>query len=319
MSRDANGSYSRVNPPGASGYQPLTVIKATEVNSEINDLGQEITNSIDKGGRTTPTANLPMGGFKHTGAGQGSASGDYVEYLQWTNARLDGWVSVSDSWTYASADSPVFVITVPTGAASKYAVGYRIKLTQTTVKYFIIVAVTDTTLTVYGGTDYTLANAAISSISVSNVKCPLGFPVDPSKWTVRLSDTSTRTQSTPVQNTYYNLGSLSLSMPIGCWVVKVQLCPYLVSTVAQVAADMEFGLSTSTSSFSDTDFKGYNYQGGASSTQTQIYNFYRSKTVSVASKTTNYLIARTTLTNSASINFLGATSPSIVEFLCAYL
>jgi len=71
----------------------------------------------------------------------------------------DGWNSADETWAYASATT----ITVPAGAAAKYSVGDKIKLTQTTVKYFTVTAVADTVLTVTGGTDYTVANAAITA------------------------------------------------------------------------------------------------------------------------------------------------------------
>lgn len=85
---------------------------------------------------------------------------------------VDGWVSASESWVFASATT----ITVPTDATTKYRVGDKIKLTQTTVKYFFIVGVTSTVLTITGGTDYTLANAAISANYYSHDESPLGFP-----------------------------------------------------------------------------------------------------------------------------------------------
>lgn len=84
----------------------------------------------------------------------------------------DGWNTVSDSWSYASATT----ITVPSGAASLYKKGDKIKFTQTTVKYFYVVSVADTVLTVTGGSDYSVANAAISSIYVSHQASPIGFP-----------------------------------------------------------------------------------------------------------------------------------------------
>lgn len=84
----------------------------------------------------------------------------------------DGWTATSDSWTYASATT----ITIPAGGASLYQIGDRIKLTQTTVKYFYVTAVADTLLTITGGSDYTLVNAAISAISYSHIVNPLGFP-----------------------------------------------------------------------------------------------------------------------------------------------
>lgn len=85
---------------------------------------------------------------------------------------VDGWILANETWTYASATT----ITVPSGAASKYAVGDRIKLTQTTVKYFVVTGIADTVLTVTGGTDYTVANAAISDNYYSHAETPVGFP-----------------------------------------------------------------------------------------------------------------------------------------------
>jgi hypothetical protein len=84
----------------------------------------------------------------------------------------DCWQLVTDSWAYASAST----ITVPSGAAALYKKGDKIRLTQTTVKYFYVIGVADTVLTVTGGSDYTVANAAISAISVSHSSNPVGFP-----------------------------------------------------------------------------------------------------------------------------------------------
>ncbi len=85
---------------------------------------------------------------------------------------LDGWIDANETWTYLLSN----LITVPTGAASKYNIGDKIKLTQTTVKYFVIIGVADTILTVTGGTSYTLANAAITGNYYSHADQPLGFP-----------------------------------------------------------------------------------------------------------------------------------------------
>ena len=86
--------------------------------------------------------------------------------------RGDGWISANETWTYASAST----ITVPSGAAAKYAKGDKIKLTQTTVKYFYIVGVADTVLTVTGGDTYTVANEAITLNYYSHASSPIGFP-----------------------------------------------------------------------------------------------------------------------------------------------
>lgn len=83
-----------------------------------------------------------------------------------------GWTTAPGTWTYASPTT----ITVPSGAASIYQKGDRIKLTQTTAKYFAIVDVADTLLTVTGGSDYSVANAAITSPYYSHQANPLGYP-----------------------------------------------------------------------------------------------------------------------------------------------
>lgn len=86
--------------------------------------------------------------------------------------NYDGWIDANETWTYASAST----ITIPAGGAAKYAVGDRIKWTQTTVKYGVIVTVADTLLTIAVNTDYVVANAAITLNYYSHEASPIGYP-----------------------------------------------------------------------------------------------------------------------------------------------
>jgi hypothetical protein len=101
---------------------------------------------------------------------------DASKYFTFLRDRIislnTGWIPADQSWAYASANT----ITVPSGATAIYSVGDKIKITQTTVKYFYVTAVADTTLTVTGGTDYTVANDAITSPYYSKATSPVGFP-----------------------------------------------------------------------------------------------------------------------------------------------
>ena len=76
-----------------------------------------------------------------------------------------GWLEIPDgSWSYASATT----IMVPSGAASIYAAGDQVRLKQGgAYKYFYVIAIADTTLTVTGGSDYSVANAAITDAAFS--------------------------------------------------------------------------------------------------------------------------------------------------------
>jgi hypothetical protein len=86
----------------------------------------------------------------------------------------DGWIPVYDTWTYASATT----INVPTNATLLYQKGWGIRFKQGgAYKYAYIVTVAATLLTVTGGSDYTVANAAITDIAVCpNPGSAFGFP-----------------------------------------------------------------------------------------------------------------------------------------------
>ncbi len=78
MPRNGSGGY---NQP-VSNFVAGTTIVSADVNSWFTDLGSEMANSIAKDGQTTPTANLPMGGFRHTGVGDATARAHYLSMAQ---------------------------------------------------------------------------------------------------------------------------------------------------------------------------------------------------------------------------------------------
>jgi hypothetical protein len=92
-------------------------------------------------------------------------------------SQADGWTrDYAETLTYASATT----FTVAGDQTVKFQRGTRIKLTQTTVKYFVVTgasfASSVTTVTITGGTDYTLANAIISDPYYSYEASPQGYP-----------------------------------------------------------------------------------------------------------------------------------------------
>jgi hypothetical protein len=80
MPRNSGGIASRVTPPGATGYIVGSDIDANVFNSEFNDIYSELSNSIDKAGRTTLTGNIPFSSFKATGLGAGTVAGDAMRF-----------------------------------------------------------------------------------------------------------------------------------------------------------------------------------------------------------------------------------------------
>ena len=89
----------------------------------------------------------------------------------------NGWISARATLTYASASAPTFVCNTSIDLTTRISVGMKIKLTQTTTKYFFVTAITSTTITLYGGTTYSVINATISNVYFSSVQLPYGFPI----------------------------------------------------------------------------------------------------------------------------------------------
>lgn len=238
---------------------------------------------------------------------------------------VDGWVAASETWTYASADDPTFTFTITGDYSTTYFPGQRLKLTQTTVKYFIVTAVAysapNTTVTIYGGTDYDLANAAISSTFYSPVKAPAGFPLDPLKWTHEFSDTSSRIQSSPVQNTWYNPGTMSIAIPIGAWHVSYRVALDIYSQ-NQIATASSVSLSTSGSTPSDDDwtiFQQFYIDDAVTHDPNLIFTVRMEKDITLAVKTTYYLICRTTAASVSRVGFENTVAKLVIRAASAYL
>lgn len=251
-----------------------------------------------------------------------------------TLAAMAGWIAALETWTYASSDTAAggststngvstYTFTITGDLTSKYSAGMKIKLTQTSDKYFIITKVEHsagtTTVTIFGGTDYTLANAAITLPYYSMVSSPQGFPLNPEKWTVEFVSSSNQSQSTPTASTWYNIGSQQIAVPIGSWDVGYHASIYLSKT-ASTSINGEITLSTANNSELDAKWTVQIYSEGASGSPIGIVGTgHREYGVSVTTKTPYYLNRMVATASAASIFTQGHLSPTIIYARCAYL
>lgn len=93
-----------------------------------------------------------------------------------TIKSYDGWITPTYTPVYASASS---ITVTGTDATAQFPVGTKVSLNQSGTKYFYVTSSsfsTDTTINLTGGSDYTVANAAISSFKYSYDSTPQGFP-----------------------------------------------------------------------------------------------------------------------------------------------
>ena len=233
----------------------------------------------------------------------------------------DGWIPLSSTFTYSSLDTGGLtgVVLVNADVTASIGVGDRISHTQSSVvKYGIVTAVGaysagSTPITFFYGQNTALANATITLPKYSHCKVPFGFPADASKWIMLVADTSDRSQSSPVQNQFYNLGSLSISVPIGAWKVGFLALGSASKATAQVS--LQAALSTSTSSATDLRLLGYTIGYGESLVRNQfnVFNY-----ITTSSKTSYYLIVKTGSVSVTDISLLGTASSTVLYAECSY-
>jgi len=270
--------------------------------------------------------------YKVSGTGSGDADtldGEHATAFQ----KKTGW-NYYDTVipTRTSADDPIYVISFAgVDLTGEIGVGDFAMWTQnSTVRYGIVHAIafsTNTTITIYGGSDYDVDDTgsyAISDFAYSHSKSPHGFPLDPDKWSEEAVQTSYVTKTTPVQNTWYNamdVGNLpSLDMPIGKWYSEYTAHSYFTYSTTG-GKSCQASLSTSSSSESDSDLTDRiaGVFGAATGTEWRFQTNRGSKVISAAVKTTHYIIIRTQHTNVATIGLDGAAVTTRIRFRSAYL
>jgi hypothetical protein len=243
----------------------------------------------------------------------------------------DGWIAITATGTSGTLDAPSFEISFNADMTAIIGLGDRIKITQATTKYFIVTKVGAfsagaTIITCYGGTDYALvatATTAITAPFVSRVKTPFGFPAGIEKWTTTYTDSTNRTQASPVNGTVYNLGSLSNAFPIGAWKVNVSVMVDAVSGAGAGSATHKFSLSTANNSFSDTTNAievGSYAKAQADNLMETFQTGSLDYALSLTTKTTYYSVSKTLDNNMYAINlYNNAIQPFVIRLICAYI
>lgn len=275
----------------------------------------KIGNLKGAAGATGP--GVPVGGT----AGQFLSKKSDTDYdTQWVAAptgggSTDGWNPVNATLSYSSSDAPNYVLsTGGVDLSNVMPLGARIRLYQTNAfKYGIVVAVNATTITIYGGTDYSIANATITNPYFSVAKAPFGFPLDPAKWSVVLTDSTNRPISRPTMDTLYDTG-LSITVPVGMWDFGYTALIRAEKTNAAISGYVELSRSTTAETDLDmiTGITGYDITSMVMG---------RRKIISLTQKTTFYVLVKTKTggETTATLAVRGDFAPTVISAVCAYL
>lgn len=167
----------------------------------------------------------------------------------------------------------------------------------------------NTTITVYSGTDYTMANAAISNMYYSTQKAPYGFPLGQDKWTVEKQDNTAFQKAGATQNQWYQV--ISQSIPIGLW--QISYYGMLECNKASTSVSANATLATTTAAETDPNMTVYQQISGASAGLIPIVPVTKSKFISLAAKATYYLNVMTTQAATTEVGMRGDLGRTIIR------
>lgn len=233
-----------------------------------------------------------------------------------------GWyqTGLSPTFTYSSWDS-----TTKTGVVNSnldltpyLSAGMKVKFTQSsTIKYGIITKISSSQITLYMGTDYTLNNSGISNAFYSMLKAPYGFPMSKTKWTLSNQITSSTSKTSPVDNTWYNIGG-SLTVPVGLWIPKYS---GLMAMIRSSTGNVNQFITISTTNNDATNNEYTQKFSGYGNIEVDISVLLIGNPLLVESPTTYYLNCKkdTSSTGQTAIYLLGGQQTTILQFECAYL
>lgn len=236
-----------------------------------------------------------------------SSNGNIVESDGGDFIPLDGWIPVSETWTFGSADAPEFVIYVSGNVAANanYALGLKTRCTNNSAAFYGYITKIGaydsgndlTPITVYGGSDYTLVSGAITERAISRILRPVGFPSSRAVWDIRVVSTDAIIKNSPTTDVFYGQTNLmnssetlpSINVPAGLW----SLSMIANVNIARASAN-DLSLTTTLSTLGDEassnelTFRMNSYGTSAAFTAVVSKN-----NVAAAAKTTYYFLMAT--------------------------
>lgn len=111
----SGGNYSL---PAGNPVVSGTTISSTVQNNTMTDVATALSTTLCKDGQSTPSANLPMAGFKFTGLGPGSATGDSLRWQQLFSQGVEADIASATSCDIGGQNTSFLRVTGTTTIAS---------------------------------------------------------------------------------------------------------------------------------------------------------------------------------------------------------
>jgi hypothetical protein len=274
-------------------YIPGLKLKATQV---ATDRYFEVVSSE----YTAPYTNVVLKGMVGSVLANAIISASYISF----GVAPNGWPQevTSGDWT-AFSTIPVYVswdgdtktgVMKVEGADLTEIISTRDRLymvQNATDKWFLVASVelsgSDTLITVYGGSEFILANTDIVGAIYSKKLSPAGFPTAWYYWDLEVLDTTLRSSAALSGVEYADFGSVNIILGIGNW--ELSLHALLSAELAEAGdAYAVVALSASSSEVTDSDLSATVAGGPLTWIQNTIDVH---KSIEVDAKTTYYLVA----------------------------
>jgi hypothetical protein len=296
--------------------QQQAILDTIEAEHNTDGTHDAITaTSIDLGSSIAVTATLDEDDMASNSATALATQQSIKAYVD--NNPYGGWLTTGISGvtvTRASVDNPTVVLTFDADVTNYIWKGSRIKATENSIVYYFIVSAdptetggvtTVTCLSEIDTTTPTQAKALLGATAISDVAYappktfPSGFPISPESWTVQNTATDYQAVVTVVTNTWYNIGSLLLSVPIGSWELSYTTSAGTYRNATDQAVNIFSTLSTANNTESDVTTTA-RASGGRRDTTGSMAELQTSisSLVSLTAKSTRYLNYKTTVTAS---------------------
>ncbi len=243
-------------------------------------------------------------------------------------AAAQGWTEEAETrtWTFTSANAGnnAFVITVDEDITSFMRPSLRVRAKQGgAYQYFIVHDVvldtTNTLVTLFGGTDYDLSAGVLTDVAWSPERFPMGFPTNPDKYSIEVTDANYRVQNPATINVWTNPGGANqqIVLPVGLWNVGYEA--FASGDTSANNFEIWTTLSTANNTESNSKLTDAAYvAAGGSSFALIATKMSASDIVEITSERTYYLNIMTVTSSVSLLYFGGNTIPVRIYAVSVY-
>lgn len=317
-----------------SAQLDMSAFTATTTTSYVMLDGKDVPSFVGRAG-TNPTALVQAGdlniGTANSGTGYSFFNGKIAQVAIYSAKVTQATILASMNQTLTGSETSLVsaytfnnsINDLSANANNLTANGGALATTvdspMNATEYGIVMAnsfSTNTTLTVQVPEGYSLpTSGGIGTVSYSTQKTPYGFISDESKWTLTtISRGSNINNGASTGDTYYNVGSMSLSVPVGVFKLTAN-----INVQATMGAATSHGAAAAIGSSAGNSKDVAQATGAYSASADVRASCYMNAFVRPTTATSYYINIASVDQNATNLYLVGATQDCILTAECTYV